>query len=222
MGPIFGGGGVKIVEPADRDYVKEVVAAGVAALAAGIATFAPGELPKWISATVTALAGIVGWTLGRIATHRTHRVVNAVTASVLAALAFVLVILGPREPCAPKGITCLVGGCDRYSVYAQNRYVPLGTAIRAEPRGEGTQVGSSAGNKLLPVDGWVRTAAPYPHNGPPFDSNIWFHLADDSGWVSFAGVRGEPTTPAADPFDDIGGTPAPAPKECNGTFRSNS
>lgn len=204
------------------DYTKELAGALVAGAAAGIATFVSGELAVGISATVTVLASIAGWAVGRLFTHDTQRGANAALAVAVGAAAVVLVAVGARERCAPKGVTCLVGGCDRYSVYSQNRYQPLGAAIRAEPRREGLQVGSAAPNKLLPVDGWVRTAPAYPSNLPPFNGDVWFHLADDSGWVSVAGVRADPTLPAADPADQDAGAPAPTPAECRGTFRSNN
>ena len=76
-----------------------------------------------------------------------------------------------------------------------------------------------APNKQFAVNGWVRTQAAYPHNSPPFDNDVWFHVADDSGWVSFAGVRADPTTPVEDPFDPEGGRPAPIDEECSGSVR---
>lgn len=137
----------------------------------------------------------------------------------LSAASLASVWIGDDPPCAPEGVLCFVGGCEPFSVYAQNQYTPVGTVIRAEPRRTGREVGSFSPNKLVPVDGWVRTHAAYPHNTPPFDSDVWFHLADDRGWVSFAGVRADPTTPAVDPYDRNGGRPAPTPPECSGTFR---
>ncbi len=208
--------------PAQDDYKPALAAALVGGVAAAVGTFVPGELPAWISALVTLFASVAAWALARVITHPPRRAANAVLGTVLALVSVGLVVTGEAAGCAPQGVTCLVGGCEPYSVHVQNRYAPLGAAVRAEPRREGRQVGAHAPNKLLPVDGWVRTQPAYPSNAPPFDSDYWFHLADDSGWVAFAGVRADPTTPATDPSDSDGGTPAPAPPECRGTFRSNS
>lgn len=120
---------------------------------------------------------------------------------------------------APRGVANLVGGCDAFTVYAQNRYNPVGTAIRAVPLPTARKVASFAANELVAVDGWVRTQPAYPSNSPPFDSDVWFHLADDSGWVSFAGVRADPTSLDPTGFAEDGGRPAPLAEECSGTHR---
>ena len=113
-------------------------------------------------------------------------------------------------------ITGFNGGCTPYNIYAQNRWQPTGTAIRAQPSVLSTREGSYAGNSLISVNGWVHGQVAYSTNVAPWNSNVWFHLADGDGWVSFPGVRGNTTT-----FDQTGlasgGTPALTPAICEGT-----
>jgi hypothetical protein len=75
-------------------------------------------------------------------------------------------------------------------------------------------------NQPITVDGWVRERTPYPSNQPPWDSDVWFHVSDNSGWVTFAGVRATPTTP--DPLGGYGKGTSPAPLDisCDGTYRN--
>jgi hypothetical protein len=207
-----------MIVPQRDDWKPELAAAVVTGTATAIATAVSGELTVWMTALVTLLASVGGWCAARVITHRDGRSTNTALAVILA-VAAVGAVVRSQTQCAPEGVLCFVGGCDAYSVYAQNRYQPLGAAARTEPRRAATQVGSFSPNELVPVDGWVRSQVAYPHNSPPFDSDVWFHLADDSGWVSFAGVRADPTTPAEDPYDPDGGRPAPIPEECSGTFR---
>lgn len=127
-------------------------------------------------------------------------------------------VTGSSSDGPPAGVTGFVGSCDPFRVYAQNRYPPLGAAIRAAPEVESRQMGSEAGNKAIIVDGWVRSRVGYPSNPPPWDSDVWFHLADDSGWVSFAGVRELPTSPDESGLDPDGGPPAPASEACHGAI----
>jgi hypothetical protein len=104
-------------------------------------------------------------------------------------------------------------------VHAQSRYNPIGTVVRAAPSRSAAEVGGYAPNELVPVNGWVRTQAAYPSNSPPFDSDAWFHVADNSGWVSFAGVRADPTVLDPTGFDPDGGRPVPLDPRCSGTIR---
>jgi hypothetical protein len=120
---------------------------------------------------------------------------------------------------APRGIASLVGGCDPFTVHAQNRYDPVGTSVRAAPLPTARKVRGYAPNELIAVDGWVRTQPAHGTNRPPFDSDVWFHLADDSGWVSFPGVRADPTQYDPTGLAEDGGRPAPTPEECSGTYR---
>jgi hypothetical protein len=121
---------------------------------------------------------------------------------------------------APPGVATLVGGCDPFTVFAQNRWTPLGTAVRDVPTPTAKKIKGFSPNELIGVDGWVRTRAPYPSNTPPWTSDVWFHLSHDSGWVSFAGVRADPTSPDPTGHDADGGRSAPTPDECSGSVRS--
>lgn len=202
-----------------NDWLAAIAAAVLTGAAAGVGTLLSEGLPVWAKATVTALATAGGLAAGRLATHDSRRFGNAWIAGVLFAAACALYVTAKPVECAPAGVTCFVGGCDTFSVYAQNRYDPPGAAVRVEPLRTGLQMGGYLPNQLIPVDGWVRTRAAYPSNPPPFDSDVWFHLADDKGWVSFAGVRADPTDRAPTNFDDDGGRAAPTPPECGGTIR---
>ncbi len=93
--------------------------------------------------------------------------------------------------------TQFVAGCDTYAVYSQNRYQPYGTAVRDEPSTTAAKTNTLlAANEVIPVDGWKHTGTvAYPTNIAPIRNDVWFHLAHTGGWVSFAGVRGAPTTP---------------------------
>lgn len=106
------------------------------------------------------------------------------------------------------------GGCAPFQVYAQNRWAPYGTAIREQPNVLSTQVGSEPGNMSLSVNGWVYGRAAYPTNTPPWNSSVWYHLADGAGWVSFPGVRATPTAPDPTGLSKDGGAPAPTPANC--------
>lgn len=112
------------------------------------------------------------------------------------------------------------GGCEAFRVYAQNRWDPLGTAVREEPNVLASKLDPSfAPNEVIAVDGWLDTGEPvYPTNPAPWNSGIWFRLANREGWISFAGVRGEPTTPDPTGLSDDGGLPALPPKDCEVEF----
>jgi hypothetical protein len=119
----------------------------------------------------------------------------------------------------PEGVSGLVGGCERFDLYAQNRWDPRGAALRAEPYREADQVGNYDPNQLIPVNGWVRTQTAHPTNTAPWNSDVWFHVADDSGWVSFGGVRSAPSDYDPTGHDAYGGEPAPVADECGGSIR---
>jgi hypothetical protein len=119
-----------------------------------------------------------------------------------------------HEPSGPAGF---VGGCKPYQVYAQNRWAPLGATVRSQPNVLSTSMTTFPGNMSLSVNGWVHGRAAYPTNTPPFDNDIWFHLTDGIGWVSFGGVRALPTSIDASGTAD-GGSPAPAPHACEGAL----
>lgn len=89
-----------------------------------------------------------------------------------------------------------VQGCDPYAVYSQNRFEPYGTVVRTEPDvlSIPSKETAFAPNQVIAVDGWTQTGeVVYPTNPKPIRTNIWFHLANSDEYVSFAGVRGEPT-----------------------------
>lgn len=115
------------------------------------------------------------------------------------------------------GVIGFRGGCAPFQVYAQDRWAPYGTAVRTEPSVLAHQISGYAANYSISVDGWVHASAPYKTNIPPFNSDIWFHVADGSGWVSFAGVRAVPTSPDPTLRSSDGGTPARTPAECQGS-----
>lgn len=120
---------------------------------------------------------------------------------------------------APPGVLELVGGCEPFTVIAQNRWSPVGATSRAEPLQSGKEIARYGGNSHLTVNGWVRTRAAYPENPPPWNRDVWFHLADNSGWVSFASVRADTTPFDVTGLDPNGGREAPTPAECSGTVR---
>lgn len=109
----------------------------------------------------------------------------------------------------------LIGGCQDFVALAQNRWRPTGAITRAAPSPRSPQLGYFPGNQTLVFDGWVRTEAAYPSNARPWNSEVWFHLADRSGWVSYAGVRAAPTKLDESGQRD-GGTPVATLRECEG------
>jgi hypothetical protein len=75
------------------------------------------------------------------------------------------------------------------------------SSSRSEPRsGRNLPTADSyqgfAPNELITVDGRVRNSIAPSANNEPWDSDVWFHLANDAGWVTFAGVRADPTDPS--------------------------
>lgn len=98
----------------------------------------------------------------------------------------------------------LVPGCEIYSVYSQNRYQPYGTFVH-DVTNEKNQIPTVtspkatdvafAPNQIIPVDGWKSIGQTvYPGNISSVRRNVWLHVAyTKNDWVTFAGVRGEPT-----------------------------
>jgi hypothetical protein len=121
-----------------------------------------------------------------------------------------------HAPTPASGVIRFTGGCEPYQIFAQNRWQPYGAAVRTEPNVLSKEVGDYSGNHSLSVDGWVHGAVAYPTNTPPWNSDVWFHLADGSGWVGFAGVRAVPTPQDPTGLSPDGGQPAPAPSNCQG------
>jgi hypothetical protein len=115
-------------------------------------------------------------------------------------------------------IASFSGGCGGYQLYAQNRWNPVGASVRGAPDTLARKVGGYGPNEVVAVDGWVHAKVAYPTNRTPWDSDVWFHLSDGSGWVSFAGVRGAPSDldPTGRALD--GGIPAGTPASCQGSL----
>jgi hypothetical protein len=196
-------------------------------VALAIALLAAGHI---IDGPVVALLGIAAALLGVVAAlfdarkelkrrdRRPGRMVRTVVLTVITVVSLVvlgtLLASGDRPDSEVERIS---GGCSPYVVYAQNRWQPYGAKRMAAPYRDAKQLSPGvAPNELIYVDGWVRSESAQPSNVAPWDSNIWFHLADSSGWVSFAGTRAVPTPPDPTGLDPNGGTPAPTPADCEG------
>lgn len=162
----------------------------------------------------------MAWAIIRIITKRRDRGLPTVVAALALVAAIVLGFATHRHgEGPPPGVLGFVGGCQRFSVFAENRWLPVGAVVRAAPSRSARQVGFYAANSLIPIDGWVRTQAALPSNKPPFDSDVWFHQADNEGWVSYAAVRADPTTTDTTGFSSDGGRPVPADPSCSGSVR---
>jgi hypothetical protein len=135
--------------------------------------------------------------------------------------AVVFTVLAAKKPAVgpPSGVSGMSGGCAPFEAIAQNRYPPYGAAIRTQPNALSTQITSYVGNKPISVNGWVYGTAEYPTNPPPWNSNIWFHLTDGTGWVSFAAVRAYPMTQDPDGLNPDGGPPVATSKTCEGAVQ---
>jgi len=116
----------------------------------------------------------------------------------------------------PTGVIGFIGGCARFQIFAQNRWEPYGTAVRTEPDVNSKKINGFPGNYSISVNGWVHSTVAYKTNTAPWNSDVWFHLADGSGWVSFGGVRGTPTAHDPTGLAD-GGAPPPTTPECQGS-----
>ena len=103
-------------------------------------------------------------------------------------------------------------GCAPFQVFSQNQWPPYGAMTRTRPSVAAPPISALAPNEPIAVDGWIDAAAPYRANPRPFNSNVWFRLANRQGWVSFAAVRAIPT--AHDPDPSHGGEAAPTPARC--------
>ena len=117
---------------------------------------------------------------------------------------------------AQSGVQGFTGGCTAFRVYAQNRWQPYGTRLLNAPYPSAKKVGGFAANEVIYVDGWVHTVSALPSNTPPWNSDIWFHVADGSGWVSFPGVRAQVTSQDPTGYSKNGGPPAVTLPECQG------
>ena len=114
----------------------------------------------------------------------------------------------------------LVGGCPAFNVYAQNQFQPFGTLRWTAPEPTAGRSPGFSENELITLDGWVKAQSPYAGgNTPPWDADVWFHLADGSGWVTFAGVRAAATVPDPEGGFGPGSDPVPLDPTCQGTYR---
>lgn len=114
----------------------------------------------------------------------------------------------------------LSGGCPTgWQVFAQNRWTPVGTAIRKKPDIDAKKLDSVSPNIPFSVDGWVHASVAYEHNTAPFNSDVWLHMKNGSGWVSFGGVRATPTDFDPSGRSPNGGLPAPLPGDCEGKVK---
>lgn len=114
-----------------------------------------------------------------------------------------------------------VGGCAPFNVHAQNEFDPFGTLIWSAPSPTAENAPGFSPNQLITVDGWVRTRSPYLTNPEPFNSDAWFHLANEAGWVSYAGIRADPTAPPPDGNFGTGTAAVPLDPDCRGSYRSS-
>ena len=139
-----------------------------------------------------------------------------VVASLIAA--GLILILTHAFSSDPKERT-FVGGCPRFDLYAQNQFDAYGTLIWTAPSPTADNYPGLSANQIVVVDGWVKTRTPYPGNQTPFDSPVWYHLANGAGWVTFAGVRAVPTSPGPLGDHEPGSDPAPVDSSCAGVYR---
>lgn len=119
----------------------------------------------------------------------------------------------------PPGVVGFSGGCDAFQIYTQNRWQPYGAVVRAQPNVDSRIEDKLSGNFAIHVNGWVHSRAAYPTNTAPWNSDVWFHLADDSGWVSFPGVRATPVQQDPTGTSPSGGVPVPTTAACEGSIQ---
>lgn len=143
-------------------------------------------------------------------------IVLAVAGSLIAAG----IVFGITKLFTSGSDSSLVGGCAPFNLYAQNQFEPYGTLLWASPSPTAANSPGFSPNQIVTVNGWVRTRTPYTSNQPPWDSDAWYHLADNSGWVTYAGVRSTPTTPNPSGGSGKGTAAAPLDSTCSGTYRS--
>jgi hypothetical protein len=122
---------------------------------------------------------------------------------VIAGAVVVVIIAGTGPPwwwdyfrSSPPNNSAIVGfsgGCATHQIFAEKRG-SNGTVIRAGPNPMATQIARLPANMSIAVNGWAYgKAAPKTEGVSLPDRMIWFHLADDSGWVSFTTVHVYPT-----------------------------
>lgn len=170
---------------------------------------APGRMERLVRGSSIAIAGVAFTALG-------------VVVAILGLYRDYFDIRSPQIVAGSPDVDVVgfSGGCEPFRVYAQNRFEPYGARKLNAPDPLATQIGGFAPNQIVAADGWVRGAIAYPNNRPPLNSNVWFHVADGSGWVAFAAVRAVPTSP--DPtggFSEDIGEPAVVPEACAGAVQ---
>lgn len=201
------------------NLVAAVIVVAVAALA--VAGVASGPVVTLSALTAAVLAA--GIHFRDFVTHerrpRRWVVVTWLVALLGVGMTTVGLVVGPDR--AGNGVLRITGGCEPFMVYGQNRWAPVGAKVLAEPYSAAKRLTGVAPNKIVYVDGWVRTeiAQPSKRGNPPWDSDVWFHLKDDEGWVSFAGVRARPTTLDPTGFEADGGAPAVTIPSCQAALR---
>ena len=113
-----------------------------------------------------------------------------------------------------------VGGCPAFNVYAQNQFQPFGTLRWTAPEPTAERSPGFSRERLAQFTGWVKAQSPYAGgNTPPWDADVWFHLADGSGWVTFVGARAAATVPDPESGFGPGSDPVPLDPTCQGTYR---
>lgn len=117
-------------------------------------------------------------------------------------------------------------GCAPFEIFAQNRFAvdPVthtgyGAALRDLPDIDSEKVGSVAGNDTMMVNGWVYDSGSVdPNNPPELENGVWFRLSKRVGgkvvWVSYRGVRAEPTEQDPSGISNQLGPLAPTPDAC--------
>lgn len=173
-----------------------------------------------VAAGVVA-AVIAGWLLNRFRLDEVSPWAVGVGLVLCLALAGAGPIVATKLDEADEGSSTpssFVGGCGTFALHAQNQYLPYGAAGREQPSRTSRKVASFEPNEIISVDGWVIAQPGYPTNPEPLNSGAWYHLADDSGWVGFAAVRANPTSPDPDTHG-VGSFYAPLDEDCRGSVR---
>jgi len=208
-------------QPAARAGLGFWGAVGLIADASAIVTLAM-QGPTMLALVTCAVALLAGIRLITTRLHGAPRV--GLLVLLIGAAAFAVVLIGPDRVRSwasptPSDVTAMTGGCAPFQVFAQNRWQPYGARQLAGPNLQSRVIGPIAPNKTIYVNGWVHGAVAYPLNSPPWNSDIYFHLADNSGWVTFAGIRAVPTDQDPTGHSPDGGVPAATLGACQGAIQ---
>jgi hypothetical protein len=183
-----------------------------------LATQGPTALAV-VTCAVALLAGI------RLITARLRGALRVgLLVLLISAAALAVVVIGPDRvkswaATGPSDVTAMTGGCAPFQVFGQNRWQPYGARLLAGPNLQSRVIGPVAPNKTIFVNGWVHGAVAYPLNSPPWNSDVYFHLSDNTGWVTFAGVRAVPTNQDPSGHSPDGGVPVPILPACEGAIQ---